>query len=299
MKNYYGSIDIGGTKIITGICDENGRIYSWEKFPTLELPVKDTMHRMIDSLRSQSNKLSLDLSNLKGIGIVCAGPVDYVNGIVENPYTLPGWEHFPLTKYLHKLSGLPIKLENDVNGALLGEVKIKNLEQSRVLMIAFGTGIGVAFKDKNGLYRTSDSFHPELGHIVISDDNDKCYCGHRGCFENLCSGTALHRRSKNLGFDNFNELYDAYIGKDKKAIKFINKYKIELQNAIWNFRIIFKPQYIILGGGMMQKFFHLAESALLDETIEEAEDFLVPYTLLQADTINNTALIGGVELFHL
>ncbi len=34
------------------------------------------------------------------------------------------------------------------------------------------------------------------------------YCGHRSCFENLWSGSALHHRAKALGFQDFNDLYE-------------------------------------------------------------------------------------------
>lgn len=164
MNTYYGTIDIGGTKIMAGITDSDGQIKSWETFPTLELEVSQTMDRILSSLTHQCEQLSISLSCLKGIGIVCAGPVDSEHGTVENPYTLPGWDHYPIVQVLQERSHLPVLLENDVNGALLGEAFIKQLTDKRVLMIAFGTGIGCSFladgKTVSGRFRLSPRIRP-------------------------------------------------------------------------------------------------------------------------------------------
>ena len=121
MNVYYGTVDIGGTKIMTGITDSDGTIQSYETFPTLEFEVSKTVDRLLSSLKHQCEQLHLDFSSLKGIGIVCAGPVDPQKGTIDNPYTLPGWDHYPIVQVLKERSHLPVLLENDVNGALLGE----------------------------------------------------------------------------------------------------------------------------------------------------------------------------------
>lgn len=296
MNKLYGTVDIGGTKIMVGITDTDQNIKSHEKFPTLELAVSDTMDKIISCLDRQCRNLSLKMEDLSGIGVVCAGPVDTVNGIIENPYTLPGWDHYPLVQVLSERSLLPVKLENDVNGALLGEVALKGLTDKRVLMIAFGTGIGCAFQAQGQLYRTGKTFHPELGHIIVSEYGKTCYCGHKGCFESLWSGTALHNRAKELGFQDFNELYQKWEDKDEKAADFIQHIKLELQTALWNLGIIFKPEAVILGGGIMSTYFPFAE-AVLKEDMADTDDFVPPYQILQADPRQNPALIGAMRLF--
>ena len=73
MNTYYGTVDIGGTKIMAGITDSEGCIKSWESFPTLELKVSQTMDQLIVSLKQQCDKLLLDFSSLKGIGMCRTG----------------------------------------------------------------------------------------------------------------------------------------------------------------------------------------------------------------------------------
>lgn len=297
MKHYYGTVDIGGTKIMAGITDSGGIVHSREKFPTLELPVSETMDRILSCLEEQCARLSMDRTDLSGIGVVCAGPVDIQKGTVENPYTLPGWDHYPIAAELNQRSGLEVRLENDVNGALLGEIIRKDLRDKRVLMASFGTGIGLAFYADHALYRTGGPFHPELGHMVVSAEGETCYCGRRGCFESLWSGTALHRRAKAQGYADFDHLYQAWKDGDQRASDLIQKMKWELKTAVWNFGIVFQPDVVILGGGIMASYFPFAQETL-QEDCPAAPDFVPPYQLLSADPEQEPALVGGMGLFE-
>ena len=132
----FGALDIGGTKISIGIADESGRIIASEKIKT----EKDPEAAMKTAAEYLKNMSELRSCKLEAVGVSCAGPVDTVTGKVNNPYTLPGWEEYPLTERLSELSGVAVKLENDANCALLGEVQLSGLRKNRVLMISIGTG---------------------------------------------------------------------------------------------------------------------------------------------------------------
>lgn len=295
MEQLYGAVDIGGTKIMIAVVDQNGNIRGQKTIKTLELDVSLTMLKIISTLKEQCALLNKSLHSLLGIGIVCAGPVNLSSQTVENPYTLPGWEHYPIVKVLAGYSGLPVKLENDVNGALLGEIFLRKITKQRVFMLAFGTGIGGAFFEQGHLYRAGNGFHPELGHMVVDIHEKPCYCGKHGCFESLWSGSALHKRAKLLGFQDFNDLYKAWKLHDPIATHFIKKISTELQTAIWNIGIVFKLDLLILGGGLMNTYFPFAKE-IIEESLDDKDDFVPPFKILQADAERNPALIGAMLL---
>ncbi|HOS73945.1 MAG TPA: ROK family protein, partial [Verrucomicrobiota bacterium] len=81
----------------------------------------------------------------------------------------------------------------------------------RVLMLTFGTGIGVAFCHRGDLYRAGGVYHPEMGHVIVDSEGPACYCNHVGCFESLWSGAAINRRAVDLGYRDFDELYQATV----------------------------------------------------------------------------------------
>lgn len=298
MHTKMGAVDIGGTKISVGIVDEGGSILTEKNFKTIlgkEGAIR-SMEKILEILNEQCGEQGILLKDLSGIGIVCAGPVDTRHGIVENFYTLPGWEGFSLADYLKGRTGLPVKLENDAKGALMGEVLTGGLRNKRVLMIMFGTGIGAAFWDAKGVYDAGDGYHPEMGHIIVSSQDRHCYCHHAGCFESLCSGSALNARAKEAGYIDFDGLYQAYKNGEAGAVGLLDCITTEIQNGVWSLALIFKPDVVILGGGVMKTYFPFF-SERLKEDLQNRTDFVNEYKILPAGKNSNSALAGISMMF--
>lgn len=292
-----GAVDIGGTKIQVGIVDESGNLLAEDCFPTDcgHQSAEQAMNRVADCLQVQCRTHGLRLSDLRGIGVACSGPVNPETGSVENPYTLPGWMGFPIVEFLSGRTGLEVRLENDANGALLGEVYRRKLTERKVLMLTFGTGIGVAFWNGRELYR-SGRYHPEMGHVIVSSRNTECYCGHKGCFESCCSGKALNERAAAAGYADFDDLYGRALQKESGAERLLEEITQDLKNGIWNLNIIFKPDTVILAGGFSRKHFSMIKNAVLEDSMGK-EDFLDRFEILPACENKNSALAGANMLF--
>lgn len=292
-----GAVDIGGTKILVGIADDQGHVLCSESFPTQLGPggAEGSLAKIIQLLEKQRQKISAECQNLCRIGVVCAGPVDTEKGIVQNPYTLPGWEEFPLSKRLSEETGAPVFLENDANGALTGEVTLQHLHKERVLMVTVGTGIGAAFMDRGKLYQTGSGYHPEMGHIVISSTKDLCYCGQTGCFEHLCSGTAVNKRAVQMGYIDFDGLYSGGQNGDQKALEMLARIADDFCRGLWNLCVIIKPDVLILGGGLMEQYYTFFAERFLD-SIKGREDFVGLVRVVKASAQSCAALVGAAQL---
>ncbi|MDO4547709.1 MAG: ROK family protein [Clostridia bacterium] len=297
MKNLLvGAVDVGGTKILLGICDADGRVLSRECFPTRPgaKSAEDSVVDIANALKRQAESIGADVRDLSGVGIVCAGPVDPVKGIVENPYTL-GWNGYPITDRLRELTGLPVRLENDANGVLLGEVALRSIQSRRVLMMTFGTGIGVAIFMDGKLYRSGGRFHPEMGHMIVASQGPECYCRHRGCFESLWSGASINRRAQEIGYADFDELHAAWQNGCEKACAFMQIAKREFVAGVWNLMSIVKPNTLILGGGLMMCYFDMAKKWIEEDT-RDLSDFLEPFEIVKAGEQGLSALTGAARL---
>lgn len=292
-----GAVDIGGTKTQVGVVDDTGNILAEQCFPTdcRHQSARQAMDRVCEFLQMQCESLGIQMQSLRGIGVSCAGPVDITEGVIENPYTLAGWMGFAVVKYLSEKTHLRVRMENDANGALLGEIFQRELQKKKVLMLTFGTGIGVAFWSGGTLYR-SGKYHPEMGHVIVSSEGDECYCGHRGCFESRCSGQALNIRSVNAGYRDFDELYVRAKAGEAKAGALLEQILADIKNGIWNLNIIFKPEIIILAGGFARHYFTLLKEAVLTDSCGK-EDFLEKFEVLPASKNQNSALVGANLLF--
>ncbi len=293
-KKFMGAVDIGGTKIQVGIVDAEGIVMKEKCIPTVtgEQKAEKAIVSIVTILEEFCTQMGMTVSSLGGIGIACAGPVNVTKGIIENPYTLPGWEGYPIVKRMEELTGITVKMENDANAALLGEVLLRNLKYHKVLMLTFGTGIGAACWNRGFLYREGE-YHPEMGHVIVASYGETCYCRHKGCFESLCSGTAVNKRAQEIGYEDFNYLFQAYKNGEEKAGIFIENFSQEIKNGLWNLSIIFKPDIVILGGGLMKDYFEFVKEIILEDYGSECEDFVYPFQVLPASEQVNPALAGA------
>lgn len=293
-----GAADIGGTKMLVGIVDDGGTVLCQRCFHTQtgEGGVESSLEELVSELCAQCGTMDAALTDLAGIGIVCAGPVDPQLGIIENPYTLPGWQGYPVARRLSEKTGLPVRLENDANGMLLGEVRLRGIRaDERALMITFGTGIGVAAYMQGALYRGGGRFHPEMGHVIVDQDGPDCYCGHRGCFESLCSGASLNRLSVEAGYKEFDDVVHRAGEGDPRAAAFMEATRRRICSGVWNLMTIFKPQRLILGGGLMDGYFEMMRDVIRAD-LEGLQDFVEPFEICKATRHGASALVGAASL---
>jgi len=294
----YIGIDIGGTKIALGLVDDRGEILNQSRIPTLakEGP-RSALDRMVEEIRRLREGAPSE-HPLRGIGIGCAGPVDARRGVVMNPYTLPGWEEFPLAEDLSRRVGVPAQMENDVNTVLLGEVALGGWEDRDVLLVMVGTGVGVAFSRRGGiLHRTRSVYHPEMGHLIIEPDGPECYCGRRGCLESLASGSALHRIAAEEGFKDFRNLIASAESGSTAATALLDQAARRLAAGIWNLQIVLQPEVIVLGGGIMDDYFDLFKDKIL-AFLPGREDFNGRFALKPSHGGDRPALAGAARLIR-
>lgn len=291
---WHAALDMGGTKIAVGLVKNQRQVAEQERIPSRTPDPAAAVAQIGRILRRQCGRAGIELSQLSGAGIVCAGPVDTERGTIENPYTLPDWEHYPIAAALQRELSVPVKLENDANGALMGEIRLQGLSERRVMMITFGTGIGAAFWNGRELYRTGGRYHPELGHIIIGGERSGCYCGRDGCMESLLSGTALHRRAKQAGYQDFMEAVNGAEAGEPAAAGLLARVEKELCSALWNFGLLFQPDVYVFGGGMGEACFDLLSA--MARRASMAEDFVRPFEILPGSRDVNPALVGGANL---
>jgi glucokinase len=293
-----GAIDIGGTHIRVSLVSDRGEVLTAATLPTLTGAgsAQVCVRRMHGQLVRQCAQRGLGLADLRGVGIVCAGPIDCRRGEIHNPYTLPGWEAYNIVASLRACTGLLVTLEHDVNGALLGEVFLNSWQGKRVLMISFGTGIGVAVYDRDRSFRAGTTYHPEMGHVVVDAClTNACYCRHGGCFESLWSGSALQARAQALGYASFDDLFARWQAGETAAQGEMERLQRYFRAGVWNLMTIFKPDILVLGGGLMQRYYDFC-AGLIRRDLDGLEDFVESYQIFPMALEDGSAVVGASRL---
>lgn len=267
MQKYYVGIDLGGTFIKGGIIDREGRILTKGETPTeTSLGASRVVDNISDMIEDMLKKCNLVKSDVVGIGMGVPGMIDEDAGEVVFAGNF-GWSNFPIAKKLEEKTGINVKITNDANAAALGEATFgssKNYNDS--VLITLGTGVGGGIIINKKIFSGFRGAGAEIGHMVIKADGEPCTCGLNGCFESHCSATALIRDTKRAMLANKNSkmcevaLSDVcgktafdYADTDETAKAVVQNYLDMLAIGLINVANVFRPQAIILGGGISKQ----------------------------------------------
>lgn len=280
-----GGIELGGTKMVCAIGNENG-IIEKEIYPT-EGPV-ETLNRLYEYFKDK---------NIESLGIASFGPVDLNKNSETYGYitTTPkkGWANTDVLSFFRPLN-IPLGFDTDVNGACLGEVTCgagKGLSNVIYGTVGTGIGFGVYLNDRllHGL------MHPETGHMLVNKhEKDKNYVGpcpfHDNCLETLASGPSIEKR----WYKNARELYD------RKEVWDLEAYY--LGEALCNCIVCYSPERIIMGGGIMHvpRLIELVREKTLndlngyirkDEILNHIDEYIV-----LPELGDDSGVLGAIEL---
>ena len=267
MDKVIVGIDLGGTTVRAGAFDSDGKLLVIQE-TLIEAPRGAEFGlRKIEGL-IQRVLTEPGLKSLIGIGIGATGPIDSVNGIVNNPFTLPTWENVPIIEWMQNSFNVPVTLENDADAAALGEYwQGAGRDAERLYAVTVGTGIGTALIINGQIYRGLDGSHPEGGHMILDPSGPLCYCKQRGCWEILCAGPAIERQAREADLTGSHLLelsdgdskkidarlvFEAARAGDRISLDIVEGVSKYFTQGLLNIAILFVPDAIVLGGGVMR-----------------------------------------------
>ncbi|HTL85905.1 MAG TPA: ROK family protein [Acidimicrobiia bacterium] len=180
------AVDIGGTKLDTGLVNERGDILERVKAAT---PTTDDPEALFDALIALLDQLPIREGAAVGVG--CGGPM---NSRGVSPLNIPAWREFPLAVKLHARLGLPVWIDNDAKALALGEGWLgaaRGVDNYIAMVVSTGVGGGIVCDGR--LLDGAEGNAGHVGHMIVEPDGHVCGCGARGCVEAEASGTAIER----------------------------------------------------------------------------------------------------------
>lgn len=211
----------------------------------------DTLARRVDEMISRMTP-----NNLLGLSLVTPGPLDIERGVILNPPMFHGWNNIPVVEMLSKRLGLRVTLDNNANANAIAEkcYGLGRLFDNFVhVVVDEGVGTGIVLNRK--IFRVSAGMCPEMGHITISTEGQRCTCGNIGCAELYVSGINMARYYLDrAGIDREGDWPEVlkYIVENAKKGDYLCTQALQrevyyLSNFFTTISNIFYPQAIILG----------------------------------------------------
>jgi glucokinase len=242
-------LDIGATKTLGLVIDDAGEILAEVREATE--PGTDgvvrTAARVVEALRAATGE---PLTGTVGVGI--PGLVDPTNGTVKHAVNLGlDGDWFALGDALGERLGVRVVVENDVNAASLGAMKVSG--EDDLVYLSIGTGLAAGLVLEGRLRRGDHGAAGEVGHIPVDPQGVLCECGQRGCLETIASGSALAAAWPSSGHvPPAQALFAAAQGGDPKAIAVRDEFAAGVASAIRVLALAVDPRTVVLGGGVAQ-----------------------------------------------
>lgn len=262
----YLAVDVGGTKVLMAAFSSRGELVRSLKFPTPPV-YYDFLSQFIEHYEQ------LAITDLQAAAVAIPGRIDRKHGVGIRFGNL-GWENVPIQHDLAKLLHCPLVIENDAKaGGYAEAVRLKG-KYARVLYVAIGTGIGLAYIADGVI----DTNFGDRGGNRISIEHE----GKMTPWEQLSSGKAIVKRfGKRAG-----EITDPKIWKILSH---------EYAQGISNLLASFETDVVVLGGGVGSHFSRFQHS-LHDELSKLVSGDLKMPALIQAAHTEEAVVYGCYHL---
>jgi glucokinase len=238
-------IDLGGTKILTGAIDFNGKLIgSPVKIPTIgKDPAEAIVGRLFESVERFVRDTGMSINDFEGIGIGSTGPLDLDTGYILECPQLPNMNFFPLRDKIQDYFGIPVLLNNDANCLIYGEsIFGAGADKKNIIGFTLGTGLGCALVIGKQLINGATG---TAGEIWISPYRS-------GNIEDIVSGDGIAKIYKGLSGEDRSaaEIYDLAFKGDTMALQTWREFGEHLAVPVsWSINIV-DPDIVILGGSI-------------------------------------------------
>lgn len=316
IKDYAVGVDIGATNSRAAVISrQQGEVLSQVGQPTAPEQGPDTgLDAIGDMIERAITQAGLRAADTAGIGVGCTGPLDVEQGLIMEPWTMPGWQEVPIVESLAHRFGVSVWLENDCNVAALGEHWVGAGQGHKdMLYITVSTGIGAGIIIDNRLRQGFGYNMGEVGLMSIDMDGPACFEGSSGCWEFLASGPAIAQVARQQAdpqllaaahgdAEQITAELVARLAVDNHALarSIMEREAYYLGVGLANLLVILAPEIVVMGGGVMKSWDLLFPTM---ERVARQRTQLIPSAqqipIVRAQLVPAAGFIGAARMVFL
>lgn len=313
-KTYNICLDIGGTKVLGAVFDEDGKIIHRLKKKTASSggAPKNIEELIISVVEEMRVSAGLKMDRLRAISAGAPGVIDSESGIILFTPNLP-FRNYDIRTPLEARFGVPFHIGNDVNLGVLGE-HVYGAARGRKNVVGFfvGTGIGGGLILDGKLFTGTGFKAAEYGHMILDPEGPLCGCGQRGCLEAFSSKKGMSSyiaqqisrgRSSMMdgkfanGVFKSKQLKKALEAGDAVAMEAVDRACHYLAVAAGSMINTISPDMVVFGGGVMEACGNIFMEKILGAVDRYCMTSIRPTVeLKQAELGDDSVLYGALAL---
>jgi len=254
MKHW--GIDLGGTKIECVVLDGD---HQYDLLIRKRIPTeadKGYPH-IISQIKKLIGMVAEEIGDRPvSVGFATPGVLDPETQVMKNCNTTC-MNGQPMKRDLEEALGISVKLANDANCFALAETLMgagKQYPDAEVVFgVIMGTGVGGGLIVHRQVIGGHHGIGGEWGHNELEPGGDDCYCGRKGCTEQVISGPALERfyeRKAGVRRSLKEILARHEAGEDPAATETVERLLEFYGKAISTLTNVLDPDLIVIGGGV-------------------------------------------------
>ena len=257
---YVLGADIGGSGVRLALADLDGTIAGTLNRPFTYRGTPDEVVALC-AAGAQTLLEENGVPRQKVLQFVAGAPgiTDARSGRVRSAPNLHGWNDVPLAEDLHRETGLPTTIENDVNLGAVGEGRcgVAAAVQNFVF-IAIGSGVGAGIVIDGDLFHGANWSAGEVGYMQVPGlPLQPLRVNRLGALETSIGGEGIRNAwlactngSREAQRQRPSEIFDLAVRGDRCALRVLETTAERLAAAIVNISLVLDTQLVVLGGGI-------------------------------------------------
>jgi len=284
---YWLGVDLGGTKILSGLFDDNLKLLARSKQPTsAEGGPAEVFGRIVQGVDAVLAEAKVQPGQIRGMGLGIPGQIALGTTTVKFAPNLD-WRDVDLRPLMPATWRWPLVVENDVRMGTYGEFAHGAAKGARhVLGVFVGTGVGGGLILNGELHTGFNGNGGEIGHTIVhwrKGTELEAIAGRKYMMKRATEMLAdapkrVRKEWKNIDPTGVrsSQLADYYLRDDPVAVNLIDDAARALGAAIGGIVNLLSPEVVVIGGGVT--------GALGDTFIERIWEIAQRYTLPGAAT---------------
>jgi len=297
------AVDFGGTKVEAALVRSDGTLVEGSRkraatgrsaeVSALEASVTSVVEFALSALAG---------SELVGVGIGCAGPIDRAAGAIS-PLNVPSWRGYPMRDLVGRVVAdagfdVPVTLEMDGVAIVLAEHWVgaaQGYHNVMGMVVSTGVGGGIIANDRVVTGATGNAGH--IGHVEVAGIVGEDTFGNPNVLEAMASGPHTVAFARSQGFEGATgeDLAAAYAAGDPIARAAVERTGRAIGQAIGSASALLDLDIVAIGGGFSHAtpdLFDFIRARLAEHHFE----FVRKTKVVPSGLSNEGPLIGAAAL---